>query len=90
MRRAHGDRRPECGTQESAKGQRRTLGRAATREPRHAERERTALLRKRGEHLERSFCHMLDDGGWRRAALHGCEKLTKRQMVGAMSYNLSL
>ncbi len=27
---------------------------------------RTALLRKRGEHLERSFCHMLDQGGLRR------------------------
>jgi len=49
-----------------------------------------ALLRKRGEHLERSFCHMLDQGGLRRATLRGCEKLTKRHMVGAMTYNLSL
>ena len=49
-----------------------------------------ALLRKRGEHLERSFCHLLDHGGMRRASLRGCEKLTKRHLVAAMSYNLSL
>ena len=49
-----------------------------------------ALLRKRGEHLERSFCHMLDQGGLRRATLRGCEKLTKRHMVAAITYNLSL
>ena len=49
-----------------------------------------ALLRKRGEHLERSFCHMLDHGGLRRATLRGCAKLTKRHMVAAMTYNLSL
>ena len=49
-----------------------------------------ALLRKRGEHLERGFCHMLDHGGLRRATLRGCEKLTKRHMVAAMTYNLSL
>ena len=49
-----------------------------------------ALLRKRGEHLERSFCHVLDHGGLRRATLRGCEKLTKRQLAGALSHNLSL
>ena len=48
-----------------------------------------ALLRKRGEHVGRSFCHVLDHGGLRRATLRGCEKLTKRHMVAAMSYNLS-
>ena len=49
-----------------------------------------ALLRKRGEHLERGFCHLLDHGGLRRATLRGCEKLTKRQLAGAFSHNLSL
>jgi transposase len=49
-----------------------------------------ALLRKRGEHLERGFCHVLDHGGLRRATLRGCEKLTKRQLAGALSHNLSL
>lgn len=49
-----------------------------------------ALLRKRGEHLERGFCHVLDHGGLRRATLRGCENLTKRQLAGALSHNLSL
>lgn len=49
-----------------------------------------ALLRKRGEHLERGFCHVLDHGGLRRATLRGCEKLTKRQVAGALGHNLSL
>ncbi len=49
-----------------------------------------ALLRLRGEHLERGFCHLLDHGGQRVATLRGCEKLTKRHLCGAMSYNLSL
>lgn len=49
-----------------------------------------ALLRKRGEHLERSFCHVLDHGGLRRATLRGEENLTKRQLGAALTYNLSL
>ena len=36
------------------------------------------------------LCHMLDQGGLRRATLRGCEKLSKRHMVAAMTYNLSL
>jgi len=49
-----------------------------------------AVLRKRGEHLERSFAHVLDHGGLRRATLRGKENLTKRQIAAAMSYDLSL
>jgi transposase len=49
-----------------------------------------ALLRKRGEHLERSFCHVLDHGGLRRTTLRGCEKLSKRHLVAATTFNLSL
>lgn len=49
-----------------------------------------ALLRKRGEHLERSFCHVLDHGNLRRATLRGRENLTKRQLGGVLAYNLSL
>ena len=49
-----------------------------------------SLLRKRGEHLERSFCHVLDHGGLRRATLRGRENLTKRQLGAALTYNLSL
>jgi transposase len=49
-----------------------------------------ALLRKRGEYLERGFCHVLDHGGMRRATLRGTCNLTKRHLVAAMSFNLSL
>jgi transposase len=49
-----------------------------------------ALLRKRGEHLERSFCHVLDHGKHRRATLRGCMNLTKRQLAAAFTHNLSL
>jgi transposase len=49
-----------------------------------------ALLRKRGEHLERSFCHVLDQGGMRRATLRGCEKLTMKLIGAVMAFNLSL
>jgi hypothetical protein len=47
-----------------------------------------ALLQRRGEHLERGFCHVLDHGGLRRATLRGCERLTKRHLIGAMSCKL--
>jgi transposase len=47
------------------------------------------LLRRRGQHLERSFEHLLDEGGLRRATLRGRENLTKRHKVGAACYNLS-
>jgi transposase len=49
-----------------------------------------ALLRKRGEHLERGFCHVLDHGGLRRATLRGTEKLSKRLIIAVMTHNLSL
>ena len=49
-----------------------------------------ALLRRRGEHLERSFAHLLDHGGMRRATLRGAENLTKRHIAAALTYNLSL
>jgi transposase len=49
-----------------------------------------ALLRRRGEYLERSFCHVLDHGGLRRATLRGGENLSKRHLAAALTYNLSL
>ena len=47
------------------------------------------LLRKRGQHIERSFAHMLDAGGMRRATLRGLENLNKRHQIAAACYNLS-
>ncbi|MFD2257894.1 transposase, partial [Luteolibacter algae] len=49
-----------------------------------------ALLRKRGEHIERSFCHVLDHGKHRRATLRGRVNLSKRQLAAALTHNLSL
>lgn len=49
-----------------------------------------ALLRKRGEHLERSFCHVLDHGKQRRATLRGRINLAKRHLAAAFTHNLSL
>lgn len=49
-----------------------------------------ALLKKRGQHVERSFCHILDHGGMRRATLRGQSNLTKRLIAAALSFNLSL
>jgi hypothetical protein len=49
-----------------------------------------ALLRRRGEHLERGFCHVLDHGGCRRATLRGKENLTKRYLGAVLTHNLSV
>ncbi len=48
-----------------------------------------ALLRKRGQHLERAFAHILDCGGMRRATLRGLQNLRKRFQLAAAFYNLS-
>jgi transposase len=47
------------------------------------------LLRKRGQHIERSFAHVLDAGGLRRATVRGLENLNKRHQIAAACYNLS-
>jgi transposase len=49
-----------------------------------------ALLRQRGTYLERSFEHVLDQGGMRRATLRGTANLTKRHKIAAACFNLSL
>jgi transposase len=48
-----------------------------------------ALLRRRGMHVERSFAHILDSGGMRRATLRGQDNLDKRYKMAAATYNLS-
>lgn len=48
-----------------------------------------SLLRRRGQHIERSFEHVLDSGGLREATLRGRENLSKRHKIGAAFYNLS-
>jgi len=49
-----------------------------------------ALHRRRGEFVERSFAHVLDTGGMRRAHLRGRENLHKRYLLHVAGFNLSL
>jgi transposase len=48
-----------------------------------------AMRGRRGMHIERSFAHILDCGGMRRATLRGWENLNKRFKLAAAFYNLS-
>jgi transposase len=49
-----------------------------------------ALLRKRGELIERSFAHVYDTGGMRRVHLRGKDNIAKRVLIHAAAFNLSL
>jgi transposase len=49
-----------------------------------------ALLRKRGEMVERSFAHCLDRGGMRRTHLRGNENIEKRYSIHVAGFNLGL
>jgi len=49
-----------------------------------------ALLKARGEHIERGFAHVLDSGGLRRTTLRGREKINKRYLCGIIAFNLCL
>lgn len=48
------------------------------------------LLCRRGEVVERVFAHTCETGGGRRTWLRGLEKVQKRYLILAMSYNLGL
>jgi hypothetical protein len=49
-----------------------------------------ALYRKRAELVERSFEHVLDDGGMRRVHLRGRENIAKRYLIHTAAFNLGL
>ena len=49
-----------------------------------------ALMRKRGELVERSFAHVYDTGGMRRTHLRGHNNILKRLLVHTAGFNLSL
>jgi hypothetical protein len=49
-----------------------------------------ALLRRRGELLERSFAHALDTGGHRRVRLRGKEKVRKGYILHLAAMNLGI
>ena len=47
-------------------------------------------MRRRGEMVERSFAHILDRGGMRRAWLRGRENVHKRYLIHVAGFNLSV
>lgn len=49
-----------------------------------------ALMRKRGELVERTFAHVYDTGGMRRTHLRGHENILKRLLIHTAGFNLSL
>lgn len=49
-----------------------------------------ALLRQRGEKVERTFAHMYETGGMRRTHLRHRENILKRVLIHASGFNLSL
>jgi transposase len=57
---------------------------------RRRSRRSKALHRKRAELVERSFEHVLDDGGLRRVYLRGRENIAKRYLIHTAAFNLGL
>jgi transposase len=55
----------------------------------HQSKSGCRLMRMRGQHIERSFAHILDCGGMRKATLRGQVNLQKRYSFAAACYNLS-
>jgi Transposase DDE domain len=69
-----------------SKSQRRALRKARQS---HQSKSGSRLMRMRGQHIERSFAHILDCGGMRKATLRGKVNLQKRYNFAAACYNLS-
>ena len=78
------------------KGQLRWRGDVEAREAVYGNRARLksekskALLRVRGEKVERSFAHCLDRGGMRRSFLKGVENVEKRYIIHIAGFNLGI
>ena len=79
-----------------AKGYLRWHGDEAARHAVYANRVRLKsgvgrdAMRRRGEMVERSFAHVLDRGGMRRAWLRGRENVHKRYLIHVAGFNLSI
>ena len=78
------------------RGQRHWEGKEAERAAVYGNRRRVrgergkALLRKRGELLERPFAHCYETGGMRRTHLRGHGKILKRLLIHVAGFNLGL
>src|SRR5208283_1742468 len=81
---------------EPAKGYLRWHGDEAARRAVYANRARLKsgigreTMRRRGELVERSFAHVLDRGGMRRAWLRGRENIHKRYLIHVAGFNLGV
>jgi transposase len=81
---------------EPERGRQNWRGQAAAQQAVYANRRRLdtqtakALMRRRGELIERSFAHLYDTGGMRRVHLRGKQNIAKRALVHAAAFNLSL
>ena len=81
---------------EPAKGYLRWHGDETARRAVYANRARLKsgigreIMRRRGEMVERSFAHILDRGGMRRAWLHGRENIHKRYLIHVAGFNLGV
>jgi transposase len=81
---------------EPRRGRRQWRGHEAARKGTYANRRRLsgrrgkALMRRRGELLERTFAHCLETGAMRRVYLRGRENILKRYLVHVAGFNLSL
>ena len=79
-----------------ANGYLRWQGDAAARQAVYANRARLRsgvgrdAMRRRGEMVERSFAHVLDRGGMRRAWLRGRENVHKRYLIHVAGFNLGI
>jgi transposase len=81
---------------EPDRGRRNWKGKPTEREAVYGNRRRIrdrrgkALLRKRGELVERSFAHCYETGGLRRTHLRGHPKILKRLLIHVAGFNLGL
>jgi transposase len=81
---------------EPDRGRRDWQGKPEERDAVYANRRRIrgkrgkALLRRRGELIERSFAHVLETGGMRRTHLKGHTNILKRMLLHVSGFNLSL
>jgi transposase len=81
---------------EPKRGKRRWVGKPEAQAAVYANRRRIqgargkALLRRRGELVERSFAHTLETGGMRRVHVRGFAEVTKRMLAVALAFNLGL
>jgi len=80
---------------EPDRGRRRWKGKARARRAVHGNRRRVrgrrgkALLRQRGELLERPFAHCFETGGMRRTHLRTHENILKRLLIHTAGFNLA-